>query len=536
MSGTPLLVLGARDFSFEIAELAEETGEFEVVGFVENLDPARRGEVFEGHPVHWIDDLGGLADTHLAVCGLGTTKRSAFVTQAAANGLRFATVVHPTAWVPASATLGEGTVVSAGAVVGAKATLGRHVLLNRGVLVGHHAVIGDYVSVMPGSDDRRLVSRRRSRVRRDRRRRRRPHPDRRRIRRRRGRGRRRGRAGTHPGRRGSGASRERRESRRGEAGVTPLIVNVALTGMVPSKEDNPGVPVTPDEIAEDAAVCAEAGATIVHLHARDAEGRPTYRAEVYAEIVAKVRERCPEVIVCVSTSGRVFKTLEERAEVLDLDDDVKPDLASLTLGSLNFPTQASVNEPEMIRALAERMAERGIVPELEVFDLGHGRLRHAISSSGGAARTALLQRPAGLARHARGHAVASRDGGGCAAPGLDVGGRGHRPLPVLRQRACDPDGRARSGRARGQPLARHGQGAARDECSRWSRRSSDSPRRRRDRSRRRTRPARSSGCPHASRARVHAPGVAALRPNAAATERSSIARARLRSPSSGGGA
>ncbi len=151
MSGTPLLVLGARDFSFEIAELAEETGEFEVVGFVENLDPARRGEVFEGHPVHWIDDLGGLADTHLAVCGLGTTKRSAFVTQAAANGLRFATVVHPTAWVPASATLGEGTVVSAGAVVGAKATLGRHVLLNRGVLVGHHAVIGDYVSVMPGA-------------------------------------------------------------------------------------------------------------------------------------------------------------------------------------------------------------------------------------------------------------------------------------------------------------------------------------------------------------------------------------------------
>lgn len=152
--------------------------------------------------------------------------------------------------------------------------------------------------------------------------------------------------------------------------MTPLIVNVALTGMVPSKDDNPGVPLTPDEIADDAAVCAEAGATIVHLHARDAEGRPTYRAEIYAEIVAKVRERCPEVIVCVSTSGRVFNTFEERAEVLDLDDDVKPDLASLTLGSLNFPTQASVNEPEMIRALAERMAERGIVPELEVFDLG----------------------------------------------------------------------------------------------------------------------------------------------------------------------
>jgi len=108
----------------------------------------------------------------------------------------------------------------------------------------------------------------------------------------------------------------------------------------------------------------------VHLHARDDDGRPTYRAEVYAEIVAGVRERCPDAIVCVSTSGRVFKTLEERSEVLDLDGELKPEMASLTLGSLNFPTQASVNEPATIAALAQRMAERGIVPELEVFDLG----------------------------------------------------------------------------------------------------------------------------------------------------------------------
>jgi 3-keto-5-aminohexanoate cleavage enzyme len=140
--------------------------------------------------------------------------------------------------------------------------------------------------------------------------------------------------------------------------------------MVPSKDDNPSVPVTPDEIAEDAARCVEAGATIVHLHARAADGEATYRADVYAEIVAKVRESCPEVIVCVSTSGRVFKTFEERSQVLDLDGDLKPDMASLTLGSLNFPTQASVNDPAMIRRLAERMAERDIVPELEVFDLG----------------------------------------------------------------------------------------------------------------------------------------------------------------------
>lgn len=150
----------------------------------------------------------------------------------------------------------------------------------------------------------------------------------------------------------------------------PLIVNAALTGMVPTKGDNPNVPVTPAEIAADAERCHDAGAAIVHLHARDEEGRPTYRADVYAEIIAAVRERCPDVIVCVSTSGRVFKSVEQRAEVLDLDGELKPELASLTLGSLNFPTGASVNDPATIKSLAHRMQERGIVPELEVFDLG----------------------------------------------------------------------------------------------------------------------------------------------------------------------
>ena len=151
---------------------------------------------------------------------------------------------------------------------------------------------------------------------------------------------------------------------------TPLIINAALTGMIPTKADNPAVPVTPDEIAEDARRCVEAGAAIVHLHARDEDGRPTYRKEVYAEIIQAVRERSPEVIVCVSTSGRTFKTLEERADVLELEGDVKPELASLTLGSLNFPQQASVTDPQMIHDLAERMNQRGIVPELEVFDFG----------------------------------------------------------------------------------------------------------------------------------------------------------------------
>jgi uncharacterized protein (DUF849 family) len=154
-----------------------------------------------------------------------------------------------------------------------------------------------------------------------------------------------------------------------DAAYEPLIVNLAATGMVPTRADNPAVPLMPDEIARDCRACA-AGAAIVHVHARDDEGRPTWRREVYREIIARVRQTAPDLVICVSTSGRFVRGLQERADVLDLDGAEKPEMASLTLGSLNFPRQASVNEPDTIRALADRMRERGIVPELEVFDLG----------------------------------------------------------------------------------------------------------------------------------------------------------------------
>ena len=150
----------------------------------------------------------------------------------------------------------------------------------------------------------------------------------------------------------------------------PLIVNLASTGMVPTRADNPALPESPEEIADDIVRCAAAGATIAHVHARDPEGRPTHRKEVFREIVAGIRARAPEVIICVTTSGRIVQRVEQRAEALDLDGAEKPDMASLTLGSMNFPRQASMNEPKVIRALADRMKERGIVPELEVFDMG----------------------------------------------------------------------------------------------------------------------------------------------------------------------
>lgn len=150
----------------------------------------------------------------------------------------------------------------------------------------------------------------------------------------------------------------------------PLIINLAPTGMVPTREQNASLPVTPQQIAADCTRCSEAGASILHLHARDAAGSPAYQREIYGEIILRVREQSPDAVICVATSGRSFRTFEQRSDVLDLDGDARPGRASLTLGSMNFPQQASINEPAMIGKLADAMNERGILPELEVFDMG----------------------------------------------------------------------------------------------------------------------------------------------------------------------
>lgn len=162
----------------------------------------------------------------------------------------------------------------------------------------------------------------------------------------------------------------------------PLIVNAALTGMVPRRADVPHVPVTAEQIVADAEACVAAGATILHLHAREPDESPAWQRKRYAEFLPAIRERCPGAVLCVSTSGRDVAELERRADVLELDGDARPDMASLTLGSLNFRTSASVNAPETIAALATRMRERGIRPELEVFDTGMAYLAHELLASG----------------------------------------------------------------------------------------------------------------------------------------------------------
>ena len=157
---------------------------------------------------------------------------------------------------------------------------------------------------------------------------------------------------------------------------TSLIVNLALTGMVPTKAMTPHAPITTAEILDDAARSAQPAATMIHVHARDAAGVPTTDPDAFAPIIEGIRRIDPELVVCATCSGRLVNTVEARGAVLGLDGDARPDMGSLTLGSNNFVQQASVNAPETIKGLAARMKERGIKPELEVFEpgmLGFGR-------------------------------------------------------------------------------------------------------------------------------------------------------------------
>jgi uncharacterized protein (DUF849 family) len=150
-----------------------------------------------------------------------------------------------------------------------------------------------------------------------------------------------------------------------------LIVNFAPTGMIPTKTMTEKVPISVNEIVEDVHAAFEIGITMVHIHARDEKtGEPTYRGEVYRDIIEKIRKFSKDLVLCVSLSGRNFKEFDKRAEPLRLTGDVKPDLGSLTLSSVNFNRTASVSSPEMIKTLAREMKLRGILAELEAFDAG----------------------------------------------------------------------------------------------------------------------------------------------------------------------
>jgi 3-keto-5-aminohexanoate cleavage enzyme len=166
------------------------------------------------------------------------------------------------------------------------------------------------------------------------------------------------------------------------------IINFAPTGMIPTKKLTPYVPIKVNEIVDQVLEVADIGITCVHLHARDEHTEQSeYRAEVFAEIIEGIRKFRKDLVLGVSLSGRQIFEFEKRADVLKLEGDLKPDMGSLTLSSLNFNNQASINSPEMIKSLAREMKKRGIVPELEAFDAG------MINYAKYLAKTGLLEPP-----------------------------------------------------------------------------------------------------------------------------------------------
>jgi 3-keto-5-aminohexanoate cleavage enzyme len=144
----------------------------------------------------------------------------------------------------------------------------------------------------------------------------------------------------------------------------PAIIAVAITGSVPRKADNAAVPVTPAEQIESTHEAYEAGAALVHIHVRNQDETPSSDPSLFAEVQEGIRRYCPGMIIQFSTGGR-GRTQAERGRALYL----KPDMASLATGSVNFPTQIYENPPGLVEELARTMDQHGIKPEVEVFDL-----------------------------------------------------------------------------------------------------------------------------------------------------------------------
>lgn len=144
-----------------------------------------------------------------------------------------------------------------------------------------------------------------------------------------------------------------------------LIITAALTGAEITKEKQPYLPVTPDEIAEAAYECYKAGASIVHVHAREKDGSPTQSYEVYKEIKEKIEAKC-NIIFQPSTGGAVWHSPEERLQPVEL----APEMATLSCGTCNFGGDIFMNSEEYIEKFAKRMKELGVKPEVEVFERG----------------------------------------------------------------------------------------------------------------------------------------------------------------------
>lgn len=146
--------------------------------------------------------------------------------------------------------------------------------------------------------------------------------------------------------------------------MQPVIITAALVGAEVTREQQPALPITPQEIIEAAIECYHAGAAMVHLHVRDSEGRPTQDGDLFREVVTGIRERC-DIITQVSTGGAIGMSAEERLQGIEC----RPDMATLTTGSVNFGQGIFVNDRPLVEKFARRLHEYHIVPELSISDI-----------------------------------------------------------------------------------------------------------------------------------------------------------------------
>ena len=244
--------------------------------------------------------------------------------------------------------------------------------------------------------------------------------------------------------------------------MNPVVIAVAICGSVPRKKDNPAVPILPPEQVESTREAFEAGATLVHIHVRNDDETSSSDPERFRQVQEGVNRHCPGMIVQFSTGGR-GRDPSQRSSALYL----KPDMASLSTGSVNFPTIVYENHTTLVEEMAGRMKEFGVRPEIEIFDLSHLHGARRLADKG-----LLDERPhiqfvmgvqnatAGRGKPARHPADRSQE----AVPGLHLDGGRHRPPPGRSHgmgprpwRRCGPD------RARGQYPGHQGP-ARRLEC------------------------------------------------------------------------
>ncbi len=150
---------------------------------------------------------------------------------------------------------------------------------------------------------------------------------------------------------------------------TPMVITAAMVGAETTREQTPHLPITAEEIAEDAVRCREAGAAMVHLHVRTADGKPSQDAELFRAAIRAIRKRT-DVLIQTSTGGAVGMTVDQRCGPLTLTGEDRPDMATLTTGTVNFGEEVFWNPRPLVRDIARRIREAGLRPELECFDVG----------------------------------------------------------------------------------------------------------------------------------------------------------------------